>query len=450
MFRMAKGLIRAAAVVAFCVGSAQAEDAARMDALAQNYADSGKFMGSVLVWKDGKALLDKGYGYANLEWRIPNTPDTKFRLGSMTKQFTAAAILLLQQRGQLNINDPITKYLPAAPAAWKKITLHQLLTHTSGIANFTDQPDYTKWERFPAQPMELVARFKDKKLDFPPGSKWSYSNSGYVLLGIVIEKISGQTYQAFLTDNIFKPLGMADSGYDSEAMVIANHASGYMPGRDGPVPAGYVDMSVPYAAGALYSTTRDILRWEQGLFGGKLLNADMLKLMTTPGLGNYGCGFWIQDAAGHRKVTHGGGIEGFNTQGDYLPDDNLVVVVLGNINGTAPSELSGHLVTLGLGQPLTLAKERVAVKIDPAGFDAYSGTYQFAPQFRITFTREGDRFFAQGTGQAATEIFPLSATEFFAKTVDVMFRFDVAPQGKPIRVHLHQGGRDMPGERVAP
>jgi CubicO group peptidase (beta-lactamase class C family) len=434
-------------VLAGALASAQAADSARMDDVVQSYVKSGKFMGSVLVWKNGQALLDKGYGYANLEWQVPNSPDTKFRLGSMSKQFTAAAILLLQQRGKLNVNDPIRKYVPDAPAAWDKITLYHLLTHTSGVPNFTDLPGYPDWERKPAKPAEMVAWFKDKPLEFTPGSKWHYSNSGYTLLGVVIEKVSGVTYQQFLADNIFTPLGMHDSGYDSNHAVIARHASGYSPGKNGVEPAGYIDMSIPYSAGGLYSTTHDILLWEQGLFGGKLLNAKSLKTMTTPFLEKYGCGFWIQDVAGHRDVTHAGGIEGFNTQGDYLPDDNAVVVVLGNLNGVAPGELAGYLVTLALDKPLTLPNERKAVAIDPAAFDAYAGTYQFSPQFRIAFTRDGAHYYAQGTGQQRTEIFPQSATEFFAKSVDATFRFEA---GSKPKVYLHQGGRDVPAEKVEP
>ena len=198
----------------------QAQDRARMEQVIQSYVTSRHFMGSVLVARGADVLLSKGYGSANLEWDVPNSPATKFRIGSVTKQFTAAAILLLQERGKLQVEDPVKKYMADAPAAWDKITIYHLLTHTSGIPSFTNFPEYTKWEPFAATAAEEVARFRDKPLDFAPGEKWSYSNSAYVLLGYVIEKISGGSYEKFVRENIFGPLGMRDSGYDSNKPVI--------------------------------------------------------------------------------------------------------------------------------------------------------------------------------------------------------------------------------------
>ena len=290
-----------------------------MDRIIQSHVDSKQFMGSVLVAQDGKVLLDKGYGSANLEWDIPDSPHTKFRLGSLTKQFTATAILLLEERGKLRTDDLVTKYLPDAPTGWAKITIANLLTHTSGIPNFTSFPDYSTSEATPTTPEQLVARFRDKPLNFQPGEKWEYSNSGYVLLGYLLEKISGQRYQDFVRDNLFAPLGMTESGYDSHAAIIPHRASGYAPGANGPVNAGYIDMSIPFSAGALYSTTEDLLRWEQGLFGGKVLRAESLKKMTTPFKNDYGYGLAVRTAHGYTVIEHGGGIEGFNTQLAYDP-----------------------------------------------------------------------------------------------------------------------------------
>ncbi|GAA0556429.1 serine hydrolase [Rhizomicrobium electricum] len=427
---------------------AAAPDAVRMEEIIQSYAKSGQFMGSVLVWKDGQTLIDKGYGYANLEWQVTNAPDSKFRIGSMTKQFTAVAILLLQERGKLAITDPVRKYIPDAPAAWDKITLYHLLTHTSGIPNFTDLPDHQERARNPVTPAEELAWFKDKPLNFPPGTKWNYSNSGYSVLGMVIEKASGLSYQQFLTDNFFTPLGMKNTGYDSNKTVIANHAYGYAPGKDGVEVAAYNDMTVPYAAGALYSTTHDILIWDQALFGGKVLKPASLKTMMKPFLDDYGCGFWIKKAGGHTDVTHAGGINGFNTDGHYLPDDKLAVVVMANLNGPAAGEVAEKMVKVALGEPVVLASERKEVAIDPAGFDALAGIYQIAPKFSLTFSRDGGSFYVQGTGQPRVEIFPLGPREFFAKVVDAVMRFEVDANGRGTKVILHQGGRDMPGPRV--
>ena len=184
-----------------------AQDVSRMDQVVQSYVSDKKFMGSVLVARGAEVLLSKGYGSANLEWNVPNSPTTKFRLGSVTKQFTAASILLLEEHGKLKTDDPVKKFMPDAPAAWDKITIFHLLTHTSGIPSFTSFPDYASQEPFATTPEKLVARFRDKPLDFQPGEKWSYSNSGYVLLGYLLEKVSGESYEKFVQENIFGPLG---------------------------------------------------------------------------------------------------------------------------------------------------------------------------------------------------------------------------------------------------
>src|SRR4030095_2136360 len=193
----------------------------------------------------------------DLEWSVPNSPTPGFNIASMTKQFTAASILLLEDRGKLGTDDLVKKYLPDAPTSWEKITIYHLLTHTSGI-----HEDAAKYE--PGTPDKLV--FNDRPLNFQPGEKWDYTNKGYIVLGYLIERISGQSYEEFVQENIFKPLGMNDSGYDSNSAVIARRAAGYAPSPNGPVNAGFIHMSIPFAAGALYSTTEDLLRWEQGLF----------------------------------------------------------------------------------------------------------------------------------------------------------------------------------------
>src|SRR5580692_7346632 len=322
------------------------DNVSRMEQVVRSYVDAKQFMGSVLVDRDGKALLSKGYGSANLEWDISNSPSTKFRLGSITKQFTAACILLLEERGKLKVEDPVKKYMPDAPAAWDKMTIFNLLTHTSGIPSFTGFPDYHSTEAIATTPELLVARFRDKPLEFQPGEKWNYSNSGYVLLGYLIEKISQQSYRQFVQENIFNPLGMKDSGYDSNSEIILHRASGYTPGPKGMTNAGYIDMSVPFSAGALYSTTEDLLRWEEGLFAGKVLSPTSLQKMTTLFKQDYACGLAVTSAQGHKVIEHGGGIEGFNTQLSYYPDDKLTVVVLANLNGGAPDGIAARMAAV--------------------------------------------------------------------------------------------------------
>src|SRR5580658_4096669 len=379
-------------------GSAQ-DDVSRMEQVVQSYVSSKQFMGSVLVARDQTIVLDKGYGFANLEWNVPNSPTTKFRLGSITKQFTSASIFLLEERGKLKVDDPVKKYMPDAPAAWDKITIYNLLTHTSGIPSFTGFPDYRSTEAVPTTPEKLVARFRDKPLDFQPGEKWNYSNSGYVLLGYLVEKISGQSYKDFVQEDIFKPLEMNDSGYDSNSAIVLHRAYGYSPGPNGPVNAGYIDMSIPFSAGALYSTTHDLLRWEQGLFGGKLLSATSLKKMTTPFKENYACGLGVRTVHGHTEIDHGGGIEGFNTELAYFPDDKLTIVVLANLNGGAPETIATQLAAVMHGEKIVLPAERKAITVPAGLLEKYVGTYEIAPTFSIAITLEGGQLMAQATNQ---------------------------------------------------
>lgn len=310
----------------------------------------GRFMGAVLVARGGEVLFSRGYGHANLEWDIANTPESKFRLGSVTKQFTAASILLLEERGKLSIADPVNKYLADGPAAWKDVTLHHLLTHTSGIPSFTGFPEYPGIKKRTHTPEQLVALFRGRPLEFAPGDKYRYNNSGYVLLGYLVEKVSGVSYERFVRENLFEPLDMKDSGYDLAATIIPRRASGYTLRPSGMVNADYTDMTVPHGAGALYSTTSDLLRWAEGLFGGKVLRPASLAKMTTPFRNKYACGLLVSERAGHKVIEHGGGIEGFNTMLAWYPEDKLAVVVLGNLNGTAPGKIAAAVAEAALNR----------------------------------------------------------------------------------------------------
>ena len=420
-----------------------------MDQIVQSYVANRQFMGAALVARGSQVLLSKGYGSANLEWDIPNTPNTKFRLGSVTKQFTAASILLLEERGKLNTGDPVKKYLPDAPAAWDKITIFHLLTHTSGIPNFTSFPDYPKLEPFPTTAAEIVARFRDKPLDFEPGEKWSYSNSGYLLLSYLIEKTTGDTYEKFVHENIFMPLGMKDSGYDSNSAVIPHRAAGYVSGRNGFENAGFIHMTVPQGAGALYSTTEDLLKWELGLFGGKVLQAASLEKMTRPFKNNYAFGLAVDTVGGHKVIEHGGGIEGFNTELAYYPEDKLTVVVLGNVNGAAPGEIARKLGALAHGETVKLTSERKEITLDPKVLSRFVGAYQLNPGASMLITLEGSQLVSKLGNQPPAPIFPESETMFFLKVTDAQIEFPKDDgQGKASQLILHQNGRDTTAKRL--
>ncbi|MDQ3749427.1 MAG: serine hydrolase [Acidobacteriota bacterium] len=321
------------------------------------------FSGSVLMARDGQPVISKGYGMANYELNVPNTPQTVFRIGSITKQFTAVAIMILQERSKLNVNDPICKHLENCPAAWRPVTIRHLLTNTSGIPSYTDLPGFNKMSVQPVNRAELVDLFRDKPLEFTPGEKFAYSNSGYYLLGLIIEKASGKPYAEFLRDNIFVPLGMKNSGYDDSHTLLPNRANGYKWEGKSFVNAPYIDMATPYSAGALYSTTEDLLLWDKALYTEKLVSRKSLDEMFAPfrevvrdGWGGYAYAYgWIIGKQSGRQVSrHDGGIKGFSTDIIRFPSERVTVIVLSNNQTVIPYKLANDLSAIAFGAPYKL------------------------------------------------------------------------------------------------
>ena len=365
-----------------------------MERIIQYYVATNSFSGAILVAQDGKILLDKAYGDANLEWKIPNTPTTKFQIASMTKQFTAASIFLLQERGKLNVDDPVKNYMPDTPPAWDKITIYNLLTHTSGIPDKYD--GITSWSQT-EPPDKLIAAFRNKSLDFEPGETRKYSNAGYYLLGYLLEKVSGLSYGDFVDENIFTPLGMNDSGYDSYSKIIQRRASGYYFGTSGPEHAQYQDITLRFSAGGLYSTTEDLLRWEQALFGGKVLSAASLKRMTTPFKYDFACGLMSSDLDGHPALAHGGDMAGFTSEMIYYPQDKLTVIVLNNLSGEAIS-IALKLAAVAHGEKVILPSERKKVAMPAAILEKYVGTYyDIIPGYNLEISLEDGQLSSQVT-----------------------------------------------------
>lgn len=434
-------------VLALSAAPATAQDVGRMDQVVRASADQDAFAGAVLVARDGEVLLDKGYGLANREWAVPNDGETKFRLASVSKQFTAAAVLLLSERGAVDIDAPVKTYLPDAPAAWDRVTVRHLLTHTSGVPDLTRFDDFEALKTRPATLDSLIARFRDRPLAFPPGEGWAYSNSNYVLATAVIEKASGQTYADFVAENLFRPLGMDDSGYDTHAAILPRRASGYVPTAGGVANADYVDMSIPQGAGGLYSTTRDLLKWEQGLFGGRVLKPQSLTLMTTPYRNDYAMGLAVAKAGDDAIISHSGGIEGFNTYVAHDVEGGLTVIVLGNLNGDAPEKLGGSLMTLARGGTVTLADERQAAAMPVEALEAYEGVYEVAPAFTLTLAVAGGVLTAQATGQQPIPLAPEAADAFFVAAIDAQITFTRDAAGAIEGLVLHQGGRNLPARK---
>lgn len=322
----------------------------RIDRVVDRYAELGRFNGAVLVANRGKVIYQKGVGLADAEWNIPNQPDTRFRIGSVTKQFTAMLILLLADEGRLSLDGTVGDYLPEYPAGpGRAVTIHQLLTHTSGIPSYTGLPDYfPSLSRHPARPLDFLARFDSLPLEFAPGSQWRYDNSGYFLLGVIIERLTRLSYAAALQRRILEPLGLRDTGYDSNAVVLPRRATGYARGFDGDQHAPFIDMSTPYAAGALYSTVRDLYRWDQALDARRLLSPRGYEAWFAPRVpavfGHYAYGWFVhrvsrgpgRDSA--LAIQHGGSINGFGAMNFRVPEDGIAIIYLDNTGQHPPLE----------------------------------------------------------------------------------------------------------------
>jgi CubicO group peptidase (beta-lactamase class C family) len=406
------------------------------------------FTGSVLVSRGGEVLFRAGYGLADAEHGVPNSPGTKFRLGSVTKQFTAMGVMVLAGRGKLRLDDPVGRYVDGAPKAWEKVTLHHLLSHTSGIPSYTSDPDYEKKTFQPETVRSMIDRFRDRPLEFAPGERFSYSNSGYFLLGAVIEKVTGKTYEAFLKDAVLDPLGMKDTGYDHFATVLPHRASGYARTPEGLENAEYLDMSQPYAAGALYSTVDDLAAWDRALAAGRLISKEGYARMFTPVKGGYAYGWSVTTRGARKEVGHGGGINGFVTQILRYPDQKVCVVVLCNVLPLDPGRVARDLAAVTFGEPYKLPEERKAVRVDPKVYDAYAGRYRLSPDAVLTVTREGDRLIVQPPGQPRLEVFPESEAEFFVKSVDLKFRFVRGGKGEVTHLVVRRGKVEEKAERL--
>jgi CubicO group peptidase (beta-lactamase class C family) len=370
---------------------------AKLDELMAGHAATNGFSGSVLVASQGKPLVSKGYGYANAEWQIPNSPQTKFRIGSLTKQFTAMLVMQLREQGRITLEESICVRIEPCPAAWKPVTVHHLLTHTSGIPTYTALPEWRAVMAVPRTTEQIVALFRDLPLQWIPGERYAYNNSGYFLLGVVLEKITGKKYEQLLQEMILGPLRMTDTGYDWPHTVIPRRASGYR-GRAPLTNAPAIDMQHPYAAGAMYSTVEDLLKWDQALYAETLVPAAAKTIMWTPFLNGYAYGWNIVEPSaqtgGHRLMLHGGGINGFSAHIIRQPDARVTVIVLSNNENASAGAVARDLLALYYGRPYTVPSPKAAaatiVPINPALLEAYAGRYELGPGTVVTITRNED------------------------------------------------------------
>ena len=406
------------------------------------------FSGSVLIARNGQPIVNKGYGMANIELNVPNKAETVFRLGSVTKQFTGMAITMLQEKGKLSVNDPLCKFIENCPAIWQPITIKHLLTHTSGLFNYTAFPDFAKTTVLPINSPQMIALLKDKPLDFPVGEKYSYSNSGYFFLGTIIEKVSGKTYADFLQENIFTPLNMKNTGYDDPLRIINNRAAGYTKQGGKFLNAAYMDMSVPFAAGAMYSNTGDLLLWDQALYTEKLVSKKSLDEMFTPNKNGYGYGWGIGNRFGKQTISHGGAIFGFSTEISRFPTENLTFVVLSNVQGSPAGRIGNDLAAIVFGQKYEIPMERKEIAVSPQILEKYVGSYQLLPNVVFSILLENGKLYGQVADQQKVSLSAETETKFFSRDVAVTITFNSDAQGKVTGMTFVQGGATLPAPKI--
>lgn len=413
---------------------------------------------AVLVARDGEVLLSRGYGLANVEDRQPVTSKTKFRIGSVTKQFTAAAILKLQEDGKLSVKDTLDKFIPDYPRG-DEVTLHHLLTHTSGIKSYTSKPDFMEKVTEPIEPDELIASFKDDKFDFDPGTNWSYCNSGYFLLGQIVADVSGKSYGEYLKESFFEPLEMKNTGIHRPDLGLEHEASGYSLVDDEFEDALNWHMSHAGGAGAIYSTVEDLQRWNAGVFGLKVLKAESLEAATTKvevkddkNRMGYGYGLTMGKQRGLETVSHGGGLQGFTSYLMRFPKQELTVAVLHNAapsNGRlAPGEVASLVAEFYLWKEMeSRPKPEPEAEVDPKVYTELVGRYDYGGAVLVVTTRD-ERLFAQLTGQPEFEIFPSSPAKYFWKVVDAQVEFLRDDDGKITAAQHTQNGRTFRAPRL--
>ncbi len=429
---------------------AHAQDtASKLDTLLSTYNNLYKFNGTALVSQHGKILLNKGYGFRNIADGSRNDTGTIFQLGSITKQFTAAIVLKLEEEKKLSLQDKVSKFFPDFPKG-DSITVEHLLTHTSGIFNYTNDRTFMDNEvSKPASREKIMSLFKDKPLDFSPGTKWNYSNSGYCLLGYIIEVAAHKPYYQVAREYIFQPLQMNHTGFDFKRLTNKDKSTGYFfINEDSSKVAPGVDSSVSFAAGAMYSTTGDLYKWHQALQQYKIISKADWERAYTPQKNNYGYGWNIDSIAGKRKVGHGGGIHGFITTIVRIPEDDVCITLLDNASDNTIGKISESILAILYDKPYTLPKKRIAIKVADTTLQQYIGQYDMKPGFKIVVALKDGVLTGQPTGQNPATLFAEKEDFFFLNIADVQLRFTRDGKNEVTGLIVYQNGGEITGTKA--
>jgi CubicO group peptidase (beta-lactamase class C family) len=405
---------------------------------------------AILVAKDGKVIFRKGYGLASTAPDKPVTPDMVFRIGSITKQFTSTAILKLAEQGKIDLKADITTYLTGFSAPGKTVTVEHLLNHTSGIKSYTSLPDAMSKKGSYISPADMIKIIQAQPSDFAPNDQWRYNNSGYFLLGAIIEKVSGMTYGEYVAKNLFKPAGMKSS-YTDDSSLPANSTKGYQKsGGTEFVASDYVHPSIPYSAGAIFSTVDDLWKWNQAIFNYKLVKKESLEMAWTPTklnngkLVGYGYAWQLGRLGDAKVIGHGGAIDGYLTMEIYVPDQEIYVCILSNSMTVNPEEYTYQVAEIVAG--ISKAKEPETIKLTEAALDEYTGVYKISDKEDRMITRKGTQLFSQRSSGVKYEIFPYMKDAFFFKDSQTQLTFLRDSEGKLSELELY--ARDFIPQRA--
>jgi CubicO group peptidase (beta-lactamase class C family) len=412
---------------------AQKDYPALLDKYMQARANANEFTGTVLVAKKGKIIYEKAFGMADRELNVPNAIQTKFEIGSITKQFTAAAILQLVQAGKICLDDKLNRYFPDFPKA-DSVTIQMLLTHTSGIKNYTEIPEFSKICTLPFEKDTMVALIKKQPFDFSPGSQMSYSSSGYYLLGYIIEKVTGKSYSDYVFENVIQKAGLKNTSVNRWDTVLSYRAKGYRKTPTEWKNAFYISMEGPYSAGAIISTTEDLYQWNNALFSDKILSRDLFTKMTTPYLNHYGYGLIIDTFQNHLRIAHSGGIPGFASSLSRFPSDEVIIAGLSNNENTHIDGIVNSLACIIFDIPLITPYKHKGIMLDSLQLNRFVGKYtqEGATKADTIKTREGKIYWHPWWGREYL-LKPESKTKIFlddANMWDLQFEFDMDSNGK--------------------
>ncbi|MBN1415246.1 MAG: serine hydrolase [Bacteroidales bacterium] len=411
---------------------------------------------AVLVSENGKILFKEGYGLADIGYNIPVSTVTKFRIGSITKQFIAAAILKLQEEGKIIVSEKLSKFIPDFPRG-DEVTVHHLLTHTSGIHSFTNRPDFLKTAAAETNSKEMIDLIKTEKYDFNPGDNFRYNNSGYFILGFIIEKVTGKSYGDYLKEAFFDPLGMKNTGVHASNLILENEATGYTMNNNKFEKALNWDMSRAGGAGSLYSTVEDLFLWNEAVFTGKVLNNESRKAAFTivtlnngkkPEEMNYGYGWVMTNIRGMDFILHGGGLQGFLSQLVRQPENKITIVVLTNCtpaqDGKSPDQIANSIAEYMLWPKMSRQQSySTDSSVYKEDLKKYEGRYDYGNAMVLTVVSEDSALYAQMTGQARFEIFPRGNDEFYWKVVEARIKFRRNDEGEITGAIHYQGGREL-------